>query len=375
MRHKHKAVVIMMAGVLGMTGCSGEEERVLQDPGKAKKVIDYTAFKETDLLLQTEAVTEKQTEPVTEKITEKVTEKQTETETEKMIREYDGKYDFSDEFLLRAVLLAAENEDPSTFEDQTKISLSDSLQVRMIRIGPLVIKAEGTNGGMYGTVEAVSTDQNLLCAFLKAIGVAEDEEAYQRILEGLCDGENAGLAGLQDLYRYMDEEGVHLVMTRIMHEGDPTKGYPFDTELKSMFPDIIAHIDLSSETAFKKVLEGAAYSELTETGSSILDIVINRDMEGNAISTGIGYEASYHSEDTGFLVSSGVDEQGAYLQIEMDCAGTISDKEALARLEHIYQMLFHGEFDTGCEIGDGINMEKAFITSDPEGAGFTMTIH
>ncbi len=372
MRRKSQAMVIMLAGVLGVTGCSGKRERVLQDPGNAKKVIDYTAFKETDLVLETEPVTEKQTEPPTEKITEKITERQ--TETEEAIRPYDGLYDFSDDVILAAIHTAASGEESGTYTDQTRILVSDDSRLRTIQAGNLIVRLSGKEGAMNETAEVISTDQRLLENLLVNLDISKDADVFRDIMDGKYDSEAAKLIGLADLSRYMDEDGVHLVMKRITHEEDTGTSEGYDATLKSIFPESIAMVDLSQKDAFTDIFSGAGYTKVTESGFEISDMIIDRDKDGAIISTGIGYESFYQSEENDFHVVSGKDESGSFLKIEMTPKTPVTDQEILARFEHIYQMLFHGEFDKTAAINEGLEEGKAYITADSGRTCFAMTI-
>ena len=306
-------VPALLALVCLSAGCGSRKDgRVLQSPEHTRTVEDYSAFIEETPLTETEMKAPgTETESVvlqTEIETESEQIPETESETERQM--YSAGYDFSDGAVKDALLLAASSEGDD-FEDRTEINDSDKTRTRTIRKGVLSAVLHSTVPGREsGSVEIVSTDQNLLMEMVKALGIAQDESGYSNLFNGIYDGENAGYIGLKDIARWQEEDGIHLRLTRPEEKAKTMEWEEAGTSLEEVLPDSILIQELRTEGGLREIIQGVEYSEVIQKEFSLGSPVIERDQSGEVITSGGSFHAVYAADDRNYEITTDTDTEG-----------------------------------------------------------------
>lgn len=344
-------VPALLALVCLSAGCGSRKDgRVLQSPEHTRTVEDYSAFIEETPLTETEMKAPgTETESVvlqTEIKTESEQIPETESETERQM--YSAGYDFSDGAVKDALLLAASSEGDD-FEDRTEINDSDKTRTRTIRKGVLSAVLHSTVPGREsGSVEIVSTDQNLLMEMVKALGIAQDESGYSNLFNGIYDGENAGYIGLKDIARWQEEDGIHLRLSRDEEEVSELEWEETGASLEEILPDSLLTSQLRTEDGLKEIIQGVEYGEVNQTEFSLGSPVIVRDQNGEVITAGGSFHAAYTAGKRVYEISTDSDAEGKTgLLLALSSETEITEDEVLAVFEHIYQSFYHGGFDGG----------------------------
>lgn len=358
-------VPALLALVCLSAGCGSRKDgRVLQSPEHTRTVEDYSAFIEETPLTETEMKAPgTETESVvlqTEIETESEQIPETESETER--RMYSAGYDFSDGAVKDALLLAASSEGDD-FEDRTEINDSDKTRTRTIRKGVLSAVLHSTVPGREsGSVEIVSTDQNLLMEMVKALGIAQDESGYSNLFNGIYDGENAGYIGLKDIARWQEEDGIHLRLTRPEEKAKTMEWEEAGTSLEEVLPDSILIQELRTEGGLREIIQGVEYSEVIQKEFSLGSPVIERDQSGEVITSGGSFHAVYAADDRNYEITTDTDTEGKTgFMIVLSSEKEITDEEVLAEFEHIYQSFYNGVFTEGFDSNEVCVAEHAQI--------------
>lgn len=358
-------VPALLALVCLSAGCGSRKDgRVLQSPEHTRTVEDYSAFIEETPLTETEMKAPgTETESVvlqTEIETESEQIPETESETER--RMYSAGYDFSDGAVKDALLLAASSEGDD-FEDRTEINDSDKTRTRTIRKGVLSAVLHSTVPGREsGSVEIVSTDQNLLMEMVKALGIAQDESGYSNLFNGIYDGENAGYIGLKDIARWQEEDGIHLRLTRPEEKAKTMEWEEAGTSLEEVLPDSILIQELRTEGGLREIIQGVEYSEVIQKEFSLGSPVIERDQSGEVITSGGSFHAVYAADDRNYEITTDTDTEGKTgFMIVLSSEKEITDEEILAEFEHIYQSFYNGVFTEGFDSNEVCVAEHAQI--------------
>ena len=358
-------VPALLALVCLSAGCGSRKDgRVLQSPEHTRTVEDYSAFIEETPLTETEMKAPgTETESVvlqTEIETESEQIPETESETERQM--YSAGYDFSDGAVKDALLLAASSEGDD-FEDRTEINDSDKTRTRTIRKGVLSAVLHSTVPGREsGSVEIVSTDQNLLMEMVKALGIAQDESGYSNLFNGIYDGENAGYIGLKDIARWQEEDGIHLRLTRPEEKAKTMEWEEAGTSLEEVLPDSILIQELRTEGGLREIIQGVEYSEVIQKEFSLGSPVIERDQSGEVITSGGSFHAVYAADDRNYEITTDTDTEGKTgFMIVLSSEKEITDEEVLAEFEHIYQSFYNGVFTEGFDSNEVCVAEHAQI--------------
>ena len=368
-------VPALLALVCLSAGCGSRKDgRVLQSPEHTRTVEDYSAFIEETPLTETEMKAPgTETESVvlqTEIETESEQIPETESETERQM--YSAGYDFSDGAVKDALLLAASSEGDD-FEDRTEINDSDKTRTRTIRKGVLSAVLHSTVPGREsGSVEIVSTDQNLLMEMVKALGIAQDESGYSNLFNGIYDGENAGYIGLKDIARWQEEDGIHLRLTRPEEKAKTMEWEEAGTSLEEVLPDSILIQELRTEGGLREIIQGVEYSEVIQKEFSLGSPVIERDQSGEVITAGGSFHAVYAADDRNYEITTDTDTEGKTgFMIVLSSEKEITDEEVLAEFEHIYQSFYNGVFTEGFDSNEVCAAEHAQIEKHSQNS-FTM---
>lgn len=419
-------VVAISLFVSILSGCQKKDVRTLQDPSGAHTVTDYSAFSDADVKVQTERETENHVKDLIVKskisyvekgqtidlsdlsvtaemadgttktvknakvsvfdmgdkcsvtvlyegvsgsvsIPVKAPETETETETEAPKKEYVKAYDFSGNHVRDAVVSAGGTDG---FSDIVTEDRTGGTRTREIKNGSMtaIVSSFAADTGN-GRVELISSGQDAMVKALSGIGIDDDGSGYINLFSGMYDGDKAKYIGLVSVSRFQDGQGVHITCDLGPSSLGPSEWKPAATMLSSMFPEVLTDVDLSAENAFGNIIAGVEYGAVKEDSHNLGPCVYTYDASGNQLLYVQNDNAAYSVDGKTYAISTSLIDGKACLMVKLSSDADISSQEALAKLEHISQMFYHGSFGK-----DGSGTDHANVTRSEDGKEFILSI-
>lgn len=381
MRKKMFCMTVIAGVVLSMTGCgnkNSQDNELLASVDEAKEVVDFSAFKETEIATEppeTEAPTEPpETEPP-----------ETEAQTEPPETAYTMDYDYSDETVRNAIFDVQELDTMAdqAFSDVVEEHTEEKNRVRTIDIGNgafhLSLYADTFSGKTNGKLEitAKEEEQDSVEEVLMLLDTGLNQNNIEKFWNGAYDGANAAYIGLKNTSVEKKDGTIHIIMEKVpAEEGtvpemeDGTQSGTFTME------DSFCVVDMSGDDPdqMKEILAGTDGYEYSVTEKNVQDGTKSYDKSGELLQASNDCSETVTGTNGSVCkIRTGNTDGRKQLVFEYTAAAGMSDTEMLVKAEYMYRMFYHESFDTGADLSSPYQIAHAVLEKTGDNT-FTLTL-
>ena len=380
-----------------LSACSNKDKddgRQLTGADTAVSVSDFSRIRDTEAN-RAEIETEKKeiNKPVI--IIDKPAEtekKQPETKADEeetkspVVSTYSKDYDFSDETVKNALLSspAAQLLIQEEYSDYVSQNDEARTKVRTFSAGTnnavtIILYADTQSGTSNGKIEIRSKDPQPMKDIITGLNLDGGAETVEKIISGDYDGEKAGQIGLADIQSFTSQDGTlttALTKNRL-GASDAVPGWIDMSQQKTGTVTLSGSIYdgiVNADNVLNELMSGTFGEQMALESENVTNLSsIQFDLDGNMVGADAGYEAIYNSS-SGVRADIKLSDDGQFLLFNISEPAAITDKEILAKCEHICRRFFNIGFDINEEIGSGYEIDRITVTASEDKMNYELKV-